>query len=343
MHHQGRNAEKMNATTAIVLLNWNGWRDTLECLQSLISLEHASFAVLVVDNASTDGSTAKIKEWLELQQGNPLSFALQPLIQHDEISGFSASLKHRSVTLIQSSSNGGFAAGNNLGLRVALQAQCTHMWLLNTDTTVEPSALTALVDCMKQDAQIGMVGSVLCYFDQPDVIQAVGGVRFNYWRMRGLQIGQGLNKAHVNLPALAKTPLTYVAGASMFISSEFVRDVGLMYEGYFLYFEELDWAIRSSKRWAMATAAHSFVFHKEGGAIGTSSRASRSLLAQYYLTRNGIVFIKRHKPALLVVAFANSMYAGIKLALTGQWQLAHCTLRAIAMGLIGETGVGKIK
>jgi GT2 family glycosyltransferase len=217
------------------------------------------------------------------------------------------------------------------------------MWLLNTDTEADPSALKTLEECIEQDPRIGMVGSVLFYHDEPEVIQAVGGVQFNYWRMRGSQIGQGLTKANADIQALTKTPLSYVAGASMFVSSKFVLDVGLMYEGYFLYFEELDWATRASGRWTMATSAQSIVFHKEGGAIGTSTRAVRSLLSQYYLTRNGLIFIKRHRPAFLFVALVNNFYTCIKLALTGQWQLARCTCRAIAKGLIGETGVGSIK
>ena len=335
----------MSAQTAIVLLNWNGWKDTIECLQSLALLAHPSYAVVVVDNASTDGSMTHITKWLADQviPGAATPLVVGPLLMQDQIDGFDGSLEHRSVTLIQANQNGGFAAGNNLGLRIALNAQCDYMWLLNNDTTVDPHALTALEKRMGDNSKIGMVGSVLCYYDQPDIIQAVGGVRFNYWRARGKQVGQGLSLRTADLQSLATLPLSYIAGASMLVSKPFLENVGLMYEGYFLYFEEIDWAARAQPNWSLATARESLVFHKEGGSIGTSSRATRSALAQYYLTRNGLGFFKRHKPFFLPVAIANSLCESLKQALTGQWLLAKCTLLALYRGSTGEHGRGQYK
>ena len=330
----------MSAQTAIVLLNWNGWKDTIECLQSLTLLVHPSYAVVVVDNASTDGSIAHITKWLADQEmpGVATPLVVGPLLMQDQIDGFDAPLAHRSVTLIQANQNGGFAAGNNLGLRIALNAQCDYMWLLNNDTTVDPHALTALEKRMGEDSKIGMVGSVLCYYDQPDIIQAVGGVQFNYWRARGKQVGQGLSLRTADLQSLANLPLSYIAGASMLVSKSFLENVGLMYEGYFLYFEEIDWAARAQPNWRLATARESLVFHKEGGSIGTSSRATRSALAQYYLTRNGLSFFRRHKPLLLPVAIMNSLLEGIKLILSGHILLAKCTFRAISFALMMRSG-----
>jgi GT2 family glycosyltransferase len=329
----------MSAQTAIVLLNWNGWKDTIECLQSLALLAHPSYAVIVVDNASTDGSMDHITKWLadQVEPGAATPLVVGPLITQDQIAGFDGALAHRTVTLIQANQNGGFAAGNNLGLRLALNAKCDCMWLLNNDTTVDPHALTALEERMGEDSKIGMVGSVLCYHDQPDIIQAVGGVQFNYWRARGRQIGQGLSLRTADLQSLATQPLSYIAGASMLVSKPFLENVGLMYEGYFLYFEEIDWAARAKPTWSLATASKSLVFHKEGGSIGTSSRTTRSTLAQYYLTRNGLVFFRRHKPLLLPVAILNSLLEGLKLVISGNTVLAKCTFRAISNALMSRS------
>lgn len=335
----------MKATTAVILLNWNGWRDTIECLKSLAKLSHSSYAIVVVDNNSTDGSMGYITQWLRSQEMQELAapLVLRPLITQSQLPGFGQTLSHHTVTLLQADDNGGFAAGNNLGLRLALNAQCDYMWLLNNDTTVAPHALTALEKRMGDDSKIGMVGSVLCYYDQPDIIQAVGGVQFNYWRARGKQVGQGLSLRTADLQSLATLPLSYIAGASMLVSKPFLENVGLMYEGYFLYFEEIDWAARAQPNWSLATAKESLVFHKEGGSIGTSSRATKSALAQYYLTRNGLGFFKRHKPLFLPVAIANSLYESLKQALTGQWLLAKCTLLALYRGSTGEHGQGQFK
>jgi GT2 family glycosyltransferase len=332
----------MNATTAVVLLNWNGWRDTLECLNSLQKLVHPSFAVIVVDNASTDGSMIRIEEWLTTQPYPDGVDSHYHKVKQDEITALTAQLQHRSVTLVQSNSNGGFAAGNNLGLRIAMQAQCTNMWLLNNDTVVDQGALIALEARMAQDTSIGMVGSVLCYFDQPNIIQTVGGVQFNYWRARGTQLGHGLLADSKEVESIAAEPLTYVAGASMLVSKAFLDDAGLMYEGYFLYFEEIDWACKVKNRWTAATAAKSIVFHKEGSSIGTSSRTERSYLSQYYLNRNLVNFYSRNKPKMLSIALLNGAIEVIKFIIQGNLLMALCTAKALWHGLLGQTGMRQL-
>lgn len=325
----------MSAQTAIVLLNWNGWKDTIECLQSLALLDHPSFAVLVVDNASTDGSIGHITEWLADQEmpGAATPLVVGPLLVQDQIESLDAPLAHRSVTLIQANQNGGFAAGNNLGLRVAMKAQCDYMWLLNNDTTVDPHALTALEKRIGEDSKIGMVGSVLCYHDQPDIIQAVGGGSFNFLRARGTQIGTGLQVSTCDLEALSNQTITYVAGASMLVSKEFIFDAGLMFEGYFLYFEELDWAFSGSLKWLCATAPESIVLHKEGGSIGTSSRAMRSQLSQYYLHRNLVYFYRRKRKWLTCIAIAVCFKEIFKLVLKRNFLMAKITTSAVIDGV----------
>ncbi|CAM8669731.1 COG1216 Predicted glycosyltransferases [Comamonadaceae bacterium] len=326
----------MSVQTAIVLLNWNGWKDTIECLQSLALLAHPSYAVIVVDNASTDGSMAHITKWLADQEipGTATPLVEGPLITQDQIDGFDGSLAHRTVTLIQANQNGGFAAGNNLGLRLALNAKSDYMWLLNNDTTVDPHALTALEKRMGEDSKIGMVGSVLCYYDQPDIIQAVGGGSFDFLRARGTQIGTGLHVSTCDLVALSNQPITYVAGASMLVSKEFIFDAGLMFEGYFLYFEELDWAFSGSVRWLCATAPESIVLHKEGGSIGTSSRTMRSQLSQYYLHRNLVYFYRRKRKWLTYIALAVCLKEVVKLVLKRHFSMAKITTSALIDGVL---------
>ncbi len=329
----------MNARTAIVLLNWRGWQDTIACLDSLGTLQHDAFAVIVVDNASADESVKEItahcaKRGRSERQGLRLCEELS----QSNISGFKRQLHHHEIVLIQSDTNGGFAAGNNLGLRVALQGGCQNMWILNNDTTVDPQALTALERRLAASPDIGMVGSVLHYFDPPHPIQAIGGVQFNLWRARGKQLGQGLPANAPEIAMHAKTPLTYVAGASMLVPRAFLDDIGLMEEGYFLYFEEIDWAFRSKGRWKTATAVDSHIYHKEGGSIGTASRTRRSELSQYYLNRNLVRFYVRHCPYQLIFAVLNGILEVVKLQAIGESKLASCTAVALVHGLLGRSG-----
>ena len=324
------------ARVAIVLLNWRGWRDTVACLQSLAQLTHDSFAVFVIDNDSGDDSVAQIAAWLSSPAAGGLQLrgVLAPADEPDA----NLPLAHKQVLLQRSPHNGGFAFGNNLGLKLALQSGCAAFWLLNNDTVADPHALTALEQKLAEHADIGIVGSLLCYAHEPSTVQVVGGVRYNPWRTRGHQVGQGMQASDPRVADLATQPLHYVCGASMFVPRAFLDDVGLMEEGYFLYFEEFDWAARAAPRWRLATAAGSVVLHKEGGSIGTSSTGQRSLVSQFYLVRGHLLFLRRHKPWLLPLCLAWTLLDALRTRLRGQPRLASVTLRALAHGLAGTTG-----
>src|ERR1700712_1112236 len=127
-----------------VVLNWNGWRDTLPCLESLYAQDYARLRVLVVDNASSDDSVDRIR------------------------AAFPA------AELVQSGTNGGFAAGCNVGVRLALKRRPEFIWLLNNDTVAPPDTLAKLV-AVAADERTGIVGSVLRYADKPAMVQAWGG------------------------------------------------------------------------------------------------------------------------------------------------------------------------
>ena len=135
----------------IVVLNWNGWHDTSECLDSLRFLRYENFTVLVVDNASTDGSATELR-------------ARFPRIE-----------------LIENPANLGFAAGNNVGIRRALALGAAYVWLLNNDTVVSSEALSALVALAEQDPRAGIVGSVLYEYAVPNEVQAWGGGALRPW------------------------------------------------------------------------------------------------------------------------------------------------------------------
>lgn len=327
----------MRSRVGIVLLNWNGWRDTIECLESISHLDYPEFSVFVVDNASTDQSLERLREW-SVQQTNisesKTGRSFSTLGSESTVSQSSL----RGLEFIASPVNGGFAAGNNIGIRAALASGCDFVWLLNNDTVVEPKALSGLVARAKNDPAVGMCGSVLCYYDERETVQAFGGVNFSFFRALGRQIGQGLAANAMQLQKVQEDEITYVSGASMLLSRSFLLDVGLMEESYFLYFEEIDWAARAGRRWKTAVARDSVVFHKEGGSIGTASRTRRSPLSQYYLSRNLIYFYARHKPALLPIAVARLVREFLNQLRLGDSELARITLQAFAHACIGRRG-----
>ena len=136
---------------AVVVLNWNGWQDTIQCIASLLSTDYAHFSLLLVDNGSTDGSVDHIKNAFP------------------------------SINILQSGSNLGFGGGCNVGMRYALTQGAKYIWLINSDAKVDPGALSALVEMADQNPALGAVGSVLYEADQANRIQLWGGGRVNLW------------------------------------------------------------------------------------------------------------------------------------------------------------------
>jgi hypothetical protein len=329
--------------TYIILLNWNGWRDTVECLESLFRLENDNFRVVVCDNASSDGSLHQIKEWAQGRVAvRALNWELDrfssPPVKKPIVYCEAASLTERDgispdvrLILIQTGANLGFAGGSNVGLRFALQDPgCKFCWLLNTDTVVEPGALAALRRLVEHNPGIGICGSLTLSYYSPKQVQALGGKSYNYWtsRVRTLQ------PMFVDQIPASGAPFDFVNGASMFVTRQFLETVGLMEESYFLYFEELDWAMRAKGRFLLGYASDSIIYHKEGAQAGShSERMKRSLLSERFLSKNRVLFTRRYLPwALPSVLITVVLAAGYRLA-RGDPKRARVMLASMFEGL----------
>lgn len=326
------------ARAAVIVLNWNGWKDTIECLASLAHLHHSSYCVIVVDNASNDDSFHQISAWVEDNVGIGGHYNRFVKLKEDELAAFRSPLQPMEILLVKASVNGGYARGNNLGIHLAMQCGATHFWILNNDTVVHQDALCALERVVTNDPTVGIVGSVLLYYDDRTRIQAYGGATFDRYKARGSQIANGLTFDAQTIMSLSSAAPAYISGASTLVTDRFVKDVGVMEEGYFLYYEEIDWAIRSSKRWRLAISPESLVYHKEGASIGTSTRSARSFLSQYYLNRNLLIFYRRFLPWMSAFAVMRVLREVARCVFRGDLGRARVTTRALADGLRGVTG-----
>lgn len=330
----------------IVIVNWNGWQDTIECLESVFHLEQSPFRVIVCDNASSDGSIEKIKDWAGGNlQANSISepqlhkrLQKSPLVKPvnfivlDNSQAFSnLDLSDTPLVLIRTGDNLGFAGGNNVGLRFAMaQTDLEYAWLLNNDTVVEMGALKALLDRMVDNSRIGICGSTVIYYHEPDKVQAFGGARYFPWAGMSMHIGRFSPRLRYLASEQVEPSLDYVMGASMLVSRHYLSEVGLMEESYFLYCEELDWALRGREQFELGYAPKSFVYHKSGASIGSGRLLSaRSLLAEYYLTKNRMViterYFRRYYPLVLLL---NLCFVCLKL-LRGKKDQANVGWRAI--------------
>lgn len=296
----------MNSKVYIIILNFNGHHDTIECLESLYKLSHHNTQIIVIDNSKTGESLNQIKLWalgdsykevptchkriVYPLQPKPIKFKI--ISQKESESNF----YDEPLLIIKAEENRGFSAGNNIGLRYAQRKNdFEYCWILNNDTVVEKDSLTKQILFFRENIErkIGILGSKLIYYDNPKEIQAIGG-KFNSTFMVSSPIGAGkerkTKKSQLGL-------IDYVVGASMLVSVRFLKEVGLLSEDYFLYYEELDWVYRAKdKGWAIDWCEDSIVHHKEGVSIGTSSNyKARSFFSEVHTFKSRKIFVKKHK------------------------------------------------
>lgn len=316
-------AASMEPFVYVIIVNWNGWPDTIECLESVLRSEHRAFAVIVCDNGSADGSVGRLAAWAEgrLEPPAATSAALAPLTRppvHKPVPyvahhGASAgTLVHAGerprLEFICTGRNLGFAGANNVALRLVLaRGDFDYVWLLNNDTVARPDALQGLVARMQQAPGAGMCGCTLLFYGQPETVQALGGGACDSRTAVCRHVGSLAPAGSLPGRDQVERDLDYVAGASMLVSNAFLRDVGVMDERYFLYYEELDWSARARGRYGLAWAPDSVVYHKAGASTGLSE-LRRGEAAEYYMRRSQLLYARKHLPrALPRIHLANAL------------------------------------
>lgn len=257
-----------------VVLNWNGFKDTKECLASLAKVEindHISHEIIVVDNASTDDSIEQLKKL-------PFKFEL-----------------------LQTKHNLGFAGGNNFGIRHALHNGADYIFVLNNDTEVDPKVITELLETATKGKKIGLVSPKI-YFakgfefhkdryknsERGKVIWYAGGdIDWNnvYGSNHGVdEVDSG------KFNEVMETD--FATGAAMFITAKAIRKVGSFDERFYLYLEDTDLSMRmKKKKWKVIYTPSSVVWHKVSQSSGIGSS-----LNDYFTTRNRLLFGMRYAP-----------------------------------------------
>ena len=321
----------------IVILNWNGWSDTIECLESVFKINYPNFTVIVCDNDSQDGSLARIKDWAD---GSVVSYlSLSNSMRHFSIPTIEKPIKYVEydrldaetgggpedarfrLRLIRTGGNLGFAGGNNVGLRYALaRDDFSYVWLLNNDTVIDKAALSALVNRMITSPDAGFCGSTLIYYNSPDMVQALGGAIYNPLLATSHHIGAMTNADKTIDCISVENNICYVVGASMLVSKDLLRTIGLMCEEYFLYFEEIDWACRAKGRYRIVYASESIVYHKEGNSIGSSfNPVLKTDISDYYGIQNRLVFTRKHYPLFYPVVYLSLLLIMFNRIKRRQW------------------------
>ena len=311
------------------VINWNGWRDTVTCVESLRAMSGPPIHLLICDNGSDDDSHDRLCDWA---RGQLVVDGWRELGPRDEVVTFEPPAGGpagalRSVHVMRLARNFGYAGAINRCIAWGRDALAPGAyWLLNNDIAVDPAALQHLVAAARSRSDIGLCGSVLLDWDAPHGVQAIGGI---YHRM--LAVGSHLKQLPAGTPADQEMffGADYPVGASMLATRAFVESVGPMDEDYFLYYEEVDWAERGRARgFRPAIALRSKIRHKEGASTGSIGGVRhKSLLSEYYGVVNRLRFTRKFFAALVPVVWLSLGLVVADRLWHREWKRAALVLR----------------
>lgn len=319
----------------VVVVNWKGCSDTIECVRSLLEYGGRLLAgVVICDNESGDGSVQRINDWLDsigicsgeyqFAEGG-FERAGTRTVNIDQQSG-------AEIAIVNTGGNLGFAGGNNVGINyIRSRGEYDYIFFLNNDAAIGRGCIDAIVTRFEEDARLGMVGCTVVDKEPPQRVQAFGGASFQPWLARGRTIGAGVSDAQLGASFNVEGKLDYIYGAALMIKRECLEQVGSMEECYFLYYEEIDWATRARRvGFSLGYAPTAVVFHKGGASIGSSADESkRSLLSEYYLVRSALSFTRKFYPHLLLTLLPFLWLKTFKAWLRGDATRAKVRIRAI--------------
>ncbi|QSZ67334.1 glycosyltransferase family 2 protein [Methanofollis aquaemaris] len=241
---------------AILIINWNGKEDTLECIRSLQEQDYPACEIIVIDNGSIDGSADAFR-------------AIEP-----------------PINLIESEKNLGFAGGINLGVTYAMEHGMPYTLIYNNDTIADPRMVRSLVEILESDPTVGIVtGKVYDYYI-PDRLLVVGKkINFSTGRMFNEGYSETDRGQHDEI-----REYSYIDGVFWLSRTEVFQTVGFFDTSYFYQFEEVDFCARANKHYRILYTPHAKIWHKGGKSVG----GRKSPTEVYYFARNKFIFMRRY-------------------------------------------------
>lgn len=241
---------------AVVILNYNGFDDTVACLESLGQSAYRNFKVVVVDNGSGNDEARRLRD------------------RFGEL-----------IHVIENGENLGFAGGCNVGIKWALGYDVDYVLLLNNDTVVHSTFLDEMVKVAANGHRVGAVGPKILNYAERSIIGCVGGGRVDYWFGRAPIFGWG---EHDSGQYDQLCDIGWAAGGCLLLLAEALRKLGFLDEHFFLYFDETDFAVRLlSDGYKIRAAPSALIWHKEG-------KSTTSLVRLHHGTRSNLLFMRKH-------------------------------------------------
>ena len=291
----------MRSKVAVILLNWNAYFHTRNCIQSLSKVNEVLFDIMLIDNASSDDSFSRLKEEF-------------PYIQ-----------------FIQAHQNLGFTGGNNIGLMNALELNYEYVMLLNNDVFVEPNFLYNLINYLDFNPAVGAVQPLI--YHHPDRYKIWnGGGKFN--RITGKTDSmQSINSV------VSPKEIDWISGCAFMVRSSVLKQAGYFYEKYFAYYEDVDLSFRIREAgFKLMLIPASEIYHIGGGSSNSPEKRKEGYLSpdvHYFNIRNHFWIIRRwlkwyEKPTAILYHAVYSISLACYFLLRFRWN----KLMAVAKGFL---------
>ncbi|MCK5491011.1 MAG: glycosyltransferase family 2 protein [Candidatus Pacebacteria bacterium] len=296
----------MQKKVHIILLNWNNEEDTIECIESLKKINYNNYKIIVVDNGSEKESILKIEK------------------------------QYFDLCIIKNENNLGFAGGNNIGIKYAINNNADYVLLINNDTIVDENFLTELVEVGETDEKNGLLGSKIYFHSEKNLIWSAGG-KVNWLKNKGTHIG--LDEIDDGQYDEIKE-VDYLTGCCLLIKREVIEKIGVLEEDYFLYYEDTDFSLRAQNvGYKCIYVPASKIYHK----ISRSTKPGSASYI-YYHVRNGLVMAKRTGSSLnkiilypcCLILFLKQIVKIIFIPQKRPW--AKAVLRGLKDFLLGRMG-----
>jgi GT2 family glycosyltransferase len=297
---------------SIIILNWNGIEDTIECLESLKKITYPNYEIIVVDNCSGKNEAEILEE------------------QYYDF-----------IQVIRNDKNYGFAGGNNIAIKQLLgNSNPAYFLLLNNDTVVAPDFLNDMINLASSNTSIGIVGPKTYYYQHPDMLQLVW-MKVDKYRGQTIQVGkQEIDHGQYDQPM----KVDFIQGSCFLIKRSVIEKIGLLNNSYFAYWEEMDYCARAANAGMdVFYCPQSKIWHKNSvqlkpwyKTLGRSYNG-HNLLYIYFTTRNGFWFMKKYATKGQYLSFMVYFFSCRFLLVTCIHLIYHRDIKKIVAFLRGIT------
>lgn len=300
---------------AVIIVNWNSYAFTHDTLASLNQTTYKNFDIVLVDNASTDNSVAQLQ-------------------QH-----------HSDIILLQNEQNTGFTGGNNKGMQYALDHGYEYVLLLNNDVAVEMNFLEPLLQVLEENENVGAV-QPLIYFHHDRALVWNAGTQFNPWtgvtKTKGYEYQDQGQKLKSQASTTSYQTIDWITGCAFMVKTKALQKVGLLYEPFFIYYEDVDLSFRIQEAgYDLGYVPSSVIYHIAGMSHKSSTKTSEGYInpkVHYLNARNHLWLLKKYTKlqyAPTVIIYQSAYYLGVTVyfIVRGRWQKLKALYRGISEGL----------